>query len=266
MPADILVVLLVSSIVMAGVWEVQRRTRNTGFVDVAWASLMAAAAVWFSATGDGAFVPRLALAMLGGIWGSRLALYLLARVLHEAEDGRYKFMRERWNDNQLKHFLFFQFQALLVVLFSLPFWVAAQNPAEGFTPWVIAAIAVWVVSLGGEAVADHQLDRFRSNPANRGKTCREGLWRYSRHPNYFFEWTHWFAYLLLAIGAPMAWLALIGPVLMLISLCWVTGIPFTEAQALRSRGDDYRRYQAETSAFIPWFPKSRPDANPRDPR
>lgn len=266
MPADILVVLLVSSIVMAGVWEVQRRTRNTGFVDVAWASLMAAAAVWFSATGDGAFVPRLALAMLGGIWGSRLALYLLARVLHEAEDGRYKFMRERWNDNQLKHFLFFQFQALLVVLFSLPFWVAAQNPVEGFTPWVIAAIAVWVVSLGGEAVADHQLDRFRSNPANRGKTCREGLWRYSRHPNYFFEWTHWFAYLLLAIGAPMAWLALIGPVLMLISLCWVTGIPFTEAQALRSRGDDYRRYQAETSAFIPWFPKSRPDANPRDPR
>jgi steroid 5-alpha reductase family enzyme len=255
-PNEILWVLVASSLVMAGVWEVQRRTRNTGFVDVAWSALMAAAAVWYSATGEGAFVPRLVLAMLGGIWGSRLALYLLARVLHEAEDGRYRFMRQHWQDNQFKHFLFFQFQALLVLLFSLPFWAAAQNPVDGFTGWVIAAIAVWALSLGAESIADRQLDRFRSDPTNRGKTCRSGLWRYSRHPNYFFEWTHWFAYLLLAIGGPMAWLALIGPVLMLISLCWLTGIPFTEAQALRSRGDDYRRYQRETSVFVPWWPRA----------
>jgi steroid 5-alpha reductase family enzyme len=255
LPAEIGVVLVASMLVMAVVWEVQRRTRNTGFVDVAWSALMGAAAVWYSATGDGALVPRLMVALLGGLWGMRLALHLLARVLKEPEDGRYRYLRQHWNDSQPKQFLFFQFQALLVVLFSLPFWAAAGNPVDGFTPWVWAAIAVWLLSQLGEGIADRQLDAFRSNPANRGKTCRYGLWRYSRHPNYFFEWTQWFAYLLLAVGAPFWWLALAGPVLMLVSLCWVTGIPFTEAQALRSRGEDYRRYQRETSVFVPWFPR-----------
>jgi steroid 5-alpha reductase family enzyme len=254
-PGDILIVLLASSGVMAVAWEIQRRTRNAGFVDVAWSALMAAAAVWYSATGDGALVPRLVLALLGGIWGSRLALHLLVRVLKEPEDGRYRQLREHWQDSQVRQFLLFQFQALLVVLFSLPFWVAAQNPVHGFTPWLVAAIAVWALGLGGEALADHQLDAFRSDPSNRGKTCRSGLWRYSRHPNYFFEWLHWFAYPLLAMGAPMVWLAWLGPLLMLVALRWITGIPFTEAQALRSRGDDYRRYQRETNAFFPWFPR-----------
>ena len=81
------------------------------------------------------------------------------------------------------------------------------------------------------------------------------MWRYSRHPNYFFEWTHWFAYAVLAIGAPHAWAALIGPALMLTSLLWVSGIPFVEAQSLRSRGEDYREYQRTTSMLLPWWPK-----------
>ena len=87
-----------------------------------------------------------------------------------------------------------------------------------------------------------------------GKTCREGLWRYSRHPNYFFEWLHWFTYVFLAVGTPWPiWaLTLLGPVLMLVSLYWITGIPFVEAQALRTRGEDYREYQRTTSAFVPW--------------
>ena len=103
--------------------------------------------------------------------------------------------------------------------------------------------------------ADTTLARFRADPVNKGKTCREGLWRYSRHPNYFFEWTHWLAYAAMAPGEWQVWLS---PALMLYFLLRVTGIPATEAQALRSRGEDYRRYQAETSMFIPWF--SRRDA------
>ncbi|HEX6834360.1 MAG TPA: DUF1295 domain-containing protein, partial [Rudaea sp.] len=139
-------------------------------------------------------------------------------------------------------------------------YAVAQNPQDGFTGWYYAGLAIWCVSLAGESIADAQLAAFRRNPHNHGKTCRAGLWRYSRHPNYFFEWLHWFTYVCLAMQAPYpVWLlSLLGPVLMLISLFWVTGIPYVEAQALRSRGDDYRAYQRTTSVFVPWFPGTHP--------
>lgn len=146
-----------------------------------------------------------------------------------------------------------------MALCSLPFLVAANNTTRGFTGWSLAAVAVWVASVGGESLADHQLARWRHRPGNRGHACREGLWRYSRHPNYFFEWTHWFAYVLLSVGSERWWLSLAGPLLMGLSLRWVTGVPFAEAQALRSRGDDYRRYQRETRVFFPWFPRGGAD-------
>ena len=248
-------VLGFSILAMALTWELQRRTQNAGYVDVVWAALMGGSAIFYSAFGCGAGWPRFLVAMLGGIWGFRLSLHLLSRVLHEAEDGRYRFLRQHWNGNQLKFFGFFMGQALLTTLFSLPFLVASSNAVMGLGPWAIAGIVVWLVSLGGESLADSQLARFRAASSNRGKTCRQGLWRYSRHPNYFFEWLHWFSYVLLSIGSPWWWLSLAGPLLMGASLVWVTGIPFTEAQALRSRGEDYRRYQRETSVFFPWFPK-----------
>jgi steroid 5-alpha reductase family enzyme len=91
--------------------------------------------------------------------------------------------------------------------------------------------------------------------ANRGHTCRDGLWRYSRHPNYFFEWLHWWAYVPLSLGAAGGWATILAPLVMLFFLFCVTGIPATEAQALQSRGADYRQYQRTTSAFFPWFPR-----------
>lgn len=251
----VLIVLLGATGCMIATWWLQLRTRNAGYVDVAWAALMGAAALFYGAIGMGAATPRLLVAMLGGIWGFRLSLHLLSRVLHEAEDGRYRYLREHWQGNQVKFFSFFLAQALLTALFSIPFLVVANNPVAGFTLWSLAGIAVWVLSLAGETLADLQLAAWRKNPANRGRTCRAGLWAYSRHPNYFFEWLHWFAYVLLAVGSPWwAWTWL-GPLLMGASLLWITGIPFTEAQSLRSRGDDYRRYQREVSIFFPWFPK-----------
>jgi steroid 5-alpha reductase family enzyme len=119
----------------------------------------------------------------------------------------------------------------------------------------VLAVAIWAGSVVGEAVADRQLARFRADPAHRGKTCRDGLWRYSRHPNYFFEWLHWFAYVVLAIGSPWAWLSWCGPVVMYVFLRWISGIPYTEAQALRTRGEEYREYQRTTPMLFPWFPK-----------
>ncbi len=257
-PYGLLAVPLVLAILaMIVTWVLQRRTRNAGFVDVVWAALMGVTALFYGAVGMGAATPRLLVAMLGGIWGFRLSLHLLARVLHETEDGRYRYLREHWRDSQVKFFGFFMAQALSTALFSIPFLVATSNPIGGITGWSLAGVAVWLVSLGGESLADMQLSAWRKNPANRLRTCRAGLWAYSRHPNYFFEWLHWFAYVLIAVGSPWWEWSLLGPILMGVSLLWITGIPFTEAQALRSRGEDYRAYQREVSRFFPWFPRRR---------
>lgn len=240
---------------MAVLWWIQKRTENAGWVDVAWSASLGVLAVIHAVTGDGAPVPRLLTGILGGIWSLRLAAHLAVRVAGEAEDGRYRALREHWGDNaQWGMFWFFQAQAVVALLFSLPFWAAAQSPVSGWTAWWTAGIVIWLIAVTGEAVADRQLQAFRSDPSNRGQTCRRGLWGWSRHPNYFFEWLHWFAYIALATGSPYWWLTLVGPLAMFAFLYRFTGIPFTERQALKSRGDDYRRYQREVSAFFPLPP------------
>jgi steroid 5-alpha reductase family enzyme len=242
-------------VVMALGWSWQQRRRNAGIVDALWAAGLAGGAAWIAATGTGAPWPRMALALCGGAWGLRLARHLWHRVRAEPEDGRYRALRERWNGDGAKFFAFFQFQALLVPVFALPFVAVATNPVDGPTPWFVLGIVAWIAAVAGEAQADAQLARFRADPANRGRTCRAGWWKYSRHPNYFFEWLHWFAYVALAVGSPLAWLAWLGPVVMYLFLRFVSGVPFTEMQALRTRGDDYRAYQRDTPMFFPWFPK-----------
>jgi steroid 5-alpha reductase family enzyme len=147
------------------------------------------------------------------------------------------------------------------VIFSIPFLVAMTLRSQGLGAWVAAGVLVWVVAVTGEALADRQLAAFRADQTNRGRTCRVGLWRLSRHPNYFFEWLHWWSYVLLGVGSPWWALTLVGPALMLYFLLRVTGIPATEAQALASRGEDYREYQRTTSAFVPWFPRRQGTGN-----
>lgn len=257
--------LLALLLVMTGLWWVQKRTGNAGWVDVAWSASIGVLALVHAVTGDGAAWPRLLTGLLGAAWALRLAWYLARRVAGEPEDGRYRALREHWGDRaQSGMFWFFQAQAVVALLFSLPFWVAAQSPVAAWNPWWAAALAVWVAAVAGEALADRQLHAFRRDPANRGRTCRRGLWGWSRHPNYFFEWLHWFTYVLLAVGAPHWWLTLVGPVAMFVFLYRFTGIPYTERQALKSRGDDYRRYQREVSAFLPLPPKNPGATHDRD--
>jgi steroid 5-alpha reductase family enzyme len=247
-----------SAALMAALWAWHLRLRNAGVVDVGWTvslPLMAALYAWL---GPGHLPRRLLIAGMFIVWGSRLATYLLRdRVLGRPEDSRYADLRQRNSPAAaLAFFPFFQAQALAAVLLSVPALVAAFNPEPRLSVIEFAAVGLWCVALAGESLADRQLERFKARPESRGRTCREGLWRYSRHPNYFFEWLVWVSYALFALASPWGWLALSAPALMLYLLFRVTGIPATEAQALRSRGDDYRRYQATTSSFVPWFPRS----------
>lgn len=119
-----------------------------------------------------------------------------------------------------------------------------------------AGAALWVAAVAGETVADRQLARFLADPANRGRTLRAGLWRSSRHPNYFFQTLTWLSYALIVLAAPYGYLGFLSFFLILYLVLFVTGIPPIEERALRGRGEDFRRYQAETSAFVPWFPRA----------
>lgn len=249
-----------AALVMTAVWLVQRRTRNAGLVDVAWSFATALLGGIFALAADGAWPRRVAVATLALLWGVRLGAHLWIRVAAEAEDGRHAQMRRDWGASADRNLLvFFQVQALWATLFALPMLAAGRNPA----PWGaldFAGVAIWLIGLGGEAIADRQLAAFRADAANRGRVCQIGLWRYSRHPNYFFEWLHWWGYVVLAAGAPLWWLPLVGVTAMGYFITRVTGIPPTEAQAIRTRGEAYRVYQRTTSAFVPWPP--RPDPLP----
>lgn len=249
---------LLAAALMLGLWVWHLRIRNAGVVDVGWAISLPLIATLYAIEGDGLVTRRWIFAGMIWVWGVRLAAYLLRdRVLGQLEDSRYADLRKRQSPAAAGSFFpFFQAQALVAAFLSLPVLIASCNPAPQLSWLEVAAVVLWCGALTGEAIADRQLERFKSAPASRGRTCREGLWRYSRHPNYFFEWLVWVAYALFALASPWGWVALTAPVVMLYLLFRVTGIPATEAQALRTRGDDYRRYQSTTSAFVPWFPRS----------
>jgi steroid 5-alpha reductase family enzyme len=261
MSLGIWALLALGAVVMAGVflavWAIAVRIRNAGIVDIAWAGGFSVIAVLYAALGPG-WAPRRALiALMTVAWSLRLAGYLYRRVMgeHPKEDGRYVELRRRWagTNVDLRFLVFFQVQALLDLALSTPMLLASINPTPRFHPLEWTGAGLWLAAVAGESLADRQLARFRADSANKGRVCQAGLWRYSRHPNYFFEWLVWCAYFVFAAASPWGWLTAYCPLLMLYFLFRVTGIPATEEQALRTKGDAYREYQRTTSAFVPWF-------------
>jgi steroid 5-alpha reductase family enzyme len=252
----LLVGLVVASAAMGALWWVQVRIGDASHVDVAWAALIACAAILYALVADGDATQRLLAAALAALWGFRLAGYLYVnRVRGKEEDGRYRSLRAKWGSKANRNFFwFFQFQAVFVVFFSLPFALVALDPDDRIAPLAWAGTAVWAVGNTGTIVSDRQLARWRADPANEGKTARAGLWSWSRHPNYFFEWITWCGVALVATTAPHGWSAWLVPAVLLYLLFKVTGIPATEAQALRSRAD-YAEYRRTTSVFVPLPPR-----------
>lgn len=253
--------LLIDLALMTVALIINQVTKRAGIVDAMWSFCILIASVYSAVFHDqGDIWTRVMIGAIGVLWFGRLGLHLLKRYQHEThEDGRYANMRQASGKFETPVFVvFFIFQAGLALLFSIPMWWLTQIPTAKWSPfhgWVLLFGGVWLlIALWGETTADHQLAQFRKSPDNRGKTMRSGLWAYSRHPNYFFEWLHWFVYPLIGIEAGLYGLWLY-PVLMFLFLYYVTGIPFTEKQALLSRGEDYRLYQQQTSLFFPRSPR-----------
>ena len=253
MITPVLICWAVLAVALALLWARQLKTQDATSVDVAWSAGLGFLAIVYPWFVDGDQAVRLLVGALGAIWATRLAWYLLSdRVLRATEeDGRYRAIRQHFGPKtNFFLFFFYQGQAAVAVLFSLPMLAAMRYGQMDI--WTAIGVAVWAIAVVGETIADKQLAAFRNDPKSRGQVCQVGLWRYSRHPNYFFEWVHWWAYVLIAHGASLTW---IGPVGMLAFLFRLTGIHYTENQAIKSRGDKYREYQRTTSVFFPWFPK-----------
>lgn len=235
-------------------WVLQTRIGDASYVDVGWAYGIGILAVVYALLGGGSNPHRVLEAVLVALWSLRLGTHVLNR-LGGHEDRRYAEMRARYGSRANRNFfVFFQAQAAFIAVFSIPALLAAfdDSPRIETVEWVGAAVCA--VGVLGEWTADHQLSAWKR--AHPGRTARGGLWRYSRHPNYFFEWVTWIGVALVALPAPWGWVGLLTPAFLLFLILFITGIPPSEQQALRSRGDDYRAYQRETSAFVPWFPRA----------
>jgi steroid 5-alpha reductase family enzyme len=253
-----LAALLFAVVLMALIWRLAVRIGNAGIVDIAWAAGFTPVVILYAVAGSGAVARRALIALMVSTWSLRLGAYLYLRVRshHPREDRRYARLRSDWGAQvHRKMFGFFQLQAALLAVLSAPWLLICLNRQAGLQPLEWAACLLWLAAIAGEALADRQLQRFKADPASRGAVCQRGLWHYSRHPNYFFEWLVWMAYFVMALASPWGWLTLYCPALMLYFLLRVTGIPLTEQLSLQTKGSAYADYQRRTSAFVPWWPK-----------
>ena len=238
-------------------WLAHLRVRNASLADVGFCLGFGWVVVVCAVAGEGNLWRRILVVGMGSAYALRLGWHLLSkRVWRKAEDPRYAKVRKVLGSWESIGFLgYFLLQVPACMFFAaLLCWVMA-HPQEALRTWDLLGLGIFLLALGGETLADHQLEQFRSNPDNHGKVFAKGFWRYSRHPNYFFEILHWCAYLPLAVGLPGGWLAWLWPLSMMASLLWITGVPLAEAQASDSRGDAYRLYQQTTNRLFPWAPR-----------
>jgi len=239
-------------------WAWARKCDNYSLVDAVWAyGIGLTGCLWLIAGGGGGAKHLVAAALLG-MWSLRLGWHLQRRIrrAHPEEDARYAKLRAVWNGRVASaFFLFFQAQAVSVVLLALPLLMIAVDPDTSWSGWESAGLAVSLIGICGESLADAQMSAFKAKNRDSKAVCQQGLWRYSRHPNYFFEAVIWTGFYLYACGSEWGWATLHAPAAIVFLLLRVTGIPPTEAAAVSRKGDAYRAYQRTTSAFIPWPPK-----------
>ena len=246
--------LIAISLYMGVVWILSLLMRNAGIVDVAWSFGFTFLAGLYAFLSPPQLPADAVLLCMYVISSLRLTWHLTARFLRwfPEEDARYAALREQMGDSaDMKMLVVFLFQGAVLALFTAPLVVSLTDGRAELDMFATIAIVVWFIALSGETLADQQLANFASDPQNRQKTCQLGLWRYSRHPNYFFEWLSSVSFALYVTGSPYGLLAWSSPALLLHLLFNVTGIKPSEAHSLKTR-PDYAEYARRTSVFVPW--------------
>jgi len=242
-------------------WAWARKCDNYSLVDAVWAfGIGLSSVLWLALCGE-VNAKHWVAGGLVAMWSLRLGWHLQRRIrrAHPEEDARYAKLRGGWKGRVPSAFFwFFQAQGISVILLALPFLLVAADPDGAWTAWESAGLAVALLGILGEVLADHQMSGFKTRNKDPKAVCQDGLWRYSRHPNYFFEAMIWVGFYLYGCGSDWGWSMIHAPAIIIFLLLRVTGIPPTEAAAVLRKGDAYRRYQKTTSPFIPWPPKELP--------
>lgn len=262
--ACLLTIAVFLSAAMATAWAFAMRSGKSGLIDATWSLAVGAAALaaalWPLSPTD-LLDRRLLVAAMAALWSARLGLYIAGRSHAGDDDPRYAALKRDWGPAAGKNlFVFLQIQAVAAWPLALAAGLAAHRPGAGLGFQDGIGVIVFLAGFLGESVADRQMARFRANPANRGGICEDGLWAWSRHPNYFCEWVCWLAYAILAIdftGAwPWGWLALSAPAMMYWLLVYVSGAPPLEDYLKRSRPQTFEAYALRVSKFWPAPPRA----------
>lgn len=226
--------------------------KNPAIIDLFWTLCVFFVSLFYFLSGNFTTSAGLAFSLVI-LWTLKLSILLIYKLRRDHVDRRYERLDKKWKERKtLKYFVFFLVQAVGAYILVLPLFFSSQALESSFRINTFG-FTVSLIGFIGEGIADFQLQKFLSK--KRKKVCDVGLWAYSRHPNYFFEWIFWIGIFLLALNSPFGWISLISPVFLLVTLLFFTGIPPNEEQALASKGRAYKKYQKRVSVFIPWFLK-----------
>lgn len=256
-PLSLLIILVSLCITLGWGWYFCFVRKTFSWLDFYWSlSFLLVLAlqkiIVFFQTGNFSLRP---IDLLYGFWSIRLSSHLFMRIRKSGEDSRYQELKKEWKVwYGLKFFILFQSEALLTFILSIPLFLTYPTVSS---LWVYTSIGLFLIAIGGEIIADNQLKAFKKENRDPSKVCNIGLWRYSRHPNYFFEWLIWISFAIYGLSSEEKWPGFIPAVIMFVLLTKVTGIPYAEASSIKSKKERYLQYQKETNAFFPWFPKTK---------
>lgn len=263
----LLTALFANLVIFTAAWAFCVKIKNFSPVDAFWAFCIGLTSVFFLLR-DQPSTQALIAGILITAWSVRLGYHLSRRIAkhHPSEDSRYQKLREIWQEKANPMFLLlFLGNATLVFLLALPFYLISADPNPAYDLFPILGTLITLTGLIGETIADQQMSAFKASNSDPKSICQIGLWKYSRHPNYFFESIIWIGFFVFALGSPYGWTTLYAPAIITFLLLKVTGIPPTEASALKRKGEAYREYQRTTSPFIPKFKFQNSTLKKNDP-